>query len=81
VKGDGGYVLFTGSAIIKGSDQPELGSYIWLRNPREKPDPPSVIPEEVWEFLRPPTAWESASPSPAEERRPEEQAEQRRRAR
>ena len=63
VKGDGGYVMFTGSAIIKGSDQPELGSYIWLRNPREKPDPPSVIPEEVWEFLRPPTAWESASPA------------------
>lgn len=42
IKGDGGYVIALG--------RNENGPYEWLRSP--EPDPPNVLPAEIWKFLQ-----------------------------
>jgi hypothetical protein len=51
-RGDGGYVMFSGQAIIKGSNPPQLGEYLWLRDPAEPPCSFAILPAELQEFLR-----------------------------
>lgn len=49
-RGDGGYAMFLGQAVVKGSRPEKLGDYIWLRDP--EPYPFEILPEDLREFLR-----------------------------
>jgi putative DNA primase/helicase len=52
IKGDGGYSIVRGKAVIKESNPPTLGEYVWLRDAAMPLQSTEGLPEELQAFLR-----------------------------